>query len=96
MEDREYFSSGKNYGAKDKRFEDLVELLLIADIDKNMFSRISNHFTIYGKTSGNLFTLTSKASNYSGDKTYMVKAVVKISRRSNKPYRILKWQYNQS
>jgi len=96
MEDSEYFSIGKNYGAKDKRFEDLVELLLIADIDENMFRRISNHFTIYGKTSGNLFTLTSKASDSTGDKTYLVKAVVQITHQSNQPYRILKWQYNQS
>ena len=96
MEDREYFDSGKNYGAKDKRFEDLVELMLIADIDKNMFERISNYFTIYSRTAGKLFTLTSRASNPTGDKAYVVKAVVQITYQSNKPYRILKWQYNQS
>ena len=96
MEDREYFDSGKSYGAKDKGFEDLVELMLIADIDKKMFERISGYFTIYDKTAGKLFTLTSRATNSTGEKAYMVKAVVQITYQSNKPYRILKWQYNQS
>jgi len=96
MEDNEYYSSGKIYGAKDKRFEDLVELLLIADINENMFRRISDYFTVYGKASGKLFSLTSKASNSAGDKAYVIKAIVQITYQSNKPYRILKWQYNQS
>jgi general secretion pathway protein K len=95
MEDNEYFNSGKNYGAKDKGFEDLVELLLIADIDENMFKRISDYFTIYRKSIGKLYTLTSRASNPDGDKAYVIKAVVQITNQSNKPYRILKWQYNQ-
>ena len=95
MEDREYFDSGKNYGAKDKRFEDLVELMLIADIDKGMFERISSYFTIYNKAAGKLFTLTSRANNSAGDKAYVVKTVVQITYQPNKPYRILKWQYNQ-
>jgi general secretion pathway protein K len=95
MEDNEYFNSGKNYGAKDKGFEDLVELLLIADIDKNMFRRISDYFTIYRQASGKLYTLASRASNLAGDKAYVIKAVVQLTYQSNKPYRILKWQYNQ-
>ena len=95
MEDKEYFSSGKIYGAKDKRFEDLVELMLIADIDEGMFRRISEYFTTYGRASGKLFTLTSRASNSAGDKSYVTRAVVQITYQSNKPYRILKWHYNQ-
>lgn len=94
MEDNGYFSNGKNYGAKDKGFEDLVELLLIADIDAVLFRRLSEYFTIYGKGAGKIFTLTSRASNPAGDKAYVVEAVVQLTYQSNHPYRVLKWQYN--
>ncbi len=94
MEDNGYFSNGKNYGAKDKGFEDLVELLLIADIDAALFRRLSEYFTIYGRGAGKIFTLTSRASNPAGDKAYVVEAVVQLTYQSNHPYRVLKWQYN--
>jgi general secretion pathway protein K len=94
MEDNGYISSGKIYGAKDKDFEDLVELLLIADIDAALFRRLSDHFTIYGKGAGKIFTLTSRASNTAGDKAYVVEAVVQLTYQSSHPYRVLKWQYN--
>ena len=94
MEDNGYFSKGKNYGAKDKGFEDLVELLLIADIDAALFRRLSKYFTIYGKGAGKIFTLTSRTSNPAGDKAYVTEAVVQLTYQSNHPYRVLKWQYN--
>ena len=94
MEDNGYFSNGKNYGAKDKGFEDLVELLLIADIDAALFRRLSEYFTIYGKGARKIYTLTSRASNPAGDKAYVVEAVVQLTRESSHPYRVLKWQYN--
>ena len=94
MEDNGYFSNGKNYGAKDKGFEDLVELLLIADIDAALFRRLSEYFTIYGKGARKIYTLTSRASNPAGDKAYVVEAVVQLTRESGHPYRVLKWQYN--
>ena len=94
MEDNGYFSNGKNYGAKDKGFEDLVELLLIADIDAALFRRLSEYFTIYGKGTEKIFTLTSRASNPAGDRAYVAEAVVQLTYRSNHPYRVLKWQYN--
>ena len=94
MEDNGYFSNGKNYGAKDKSFEDLVELLLIADIDAALFRRLSEYFTIYGKGARKIYTLTSRASNPAGDKAYVVEAVVQLTRESSHPYRVLKWQYN--
>lgn len=96
MEDAEYFSKGNKYGAKDGRFEDLVELLLLADIDKNLFQRIPEFFTIYSKASGKLYTLTSRASSNSEDKSYVINTVVKLTYQAGKPYRVLKWQYNNS
>jgi general secretion pathway protein K len=96
MEDRDYESLGKDYGAKDSRIEDLVEILLIADLDPDLFSQLSYHFTVYGKGVGKLFTLTSTAVDESGDKAYMISALIQLTYQTDRPYRIIKWLNNQS
>ena len=94
MEDADYFNSNRDYGAKDSRIEDLVELLLIADIDRNIFRRLADDFTVYGKSSGKIYTLSAWTSRASGEKSYVTTAIVQITRQRNQPYRILKWQHN--
>lgn len=96
MEDADYFASGKDYGAKDGRFEDLSELLLLADIDPVVFRRISNYFTTYAKNAGKLYTLTARAGKPAEQMYYSISTVVQLTYQSNRPYRILKWQFNNS
>ena len=96
MEDQDYFNLGKQYGAKDKRFEDLVELLLMADIEPEMFRRISQAFTIYAKNAGKLFTINSTAHDRSSHNSYAINTIIQLTYQSQNPYRILKWRYNQS
>lgn len=96
MEDREYFGIGKDYGAKDGRFDDLAELLLITDIDQATFRLLPKYFTTYSKSAGKLFTLTSKIKNTDGEQSYTINMTVQITYHPEKPYRILKWQYNHS
>ena len=94
MEDAGYFSSNKVYGAKDSRIEDLVELLLIADIDRNIFRRLADEFTVYGKSAGKIYSLTASTNRASGELSYVTTAIVQVTRQRNQPYRILKWQHN--
>ena len=96
MEDADYTSSGSSYGAKDARFDDLAELLLLADIDANSFRRLSDYFTTYGKSAGKLYTLTAKAGNSAAQQYYQISTVVQLTYQSERPYRILKWQFNNS
>jgi len=94
MEDAGYFSNNREYGAKDSRIEDLVELLLIADIERNIFRRLADDFTVYGKAARGIYTLTAWTSNSTGEKSYATTAIVQVTRQRNQPYRILKWQHN--
>jgi len=95
MEDNGYRDQGKFYGAKDKRFEDLVELLLIDEIQPEVFQDLADFFTLYGKSSGKLFSISSTANSSDGTKHYQIRAIVHLTFQSNQPYRILKWHYNQ-
>ena len=94
MEDTDYFNSNRKYGAKDGRIEDLVELLLIADIERNIFRRLTNDFTVYSKSAGKIYTLTAWTGRPTGEKSYVSTAIVQITRQRLRPYRILKWQHN--
>lgn len=96
MEDADYFANGSNYGAKDGRFEDLSELLLLAEIDPATFQRMSDYFTTYEKRTGSLYTLTARASKPAQRMYYQISTVVQLTFQSNRPYRILKWQFNNS
>jgi len=92
MEDAQYFAQGKPYGAKDALIQDLVELLLMADIDPLRFKSLPDHVTIYSSAIRNLYTLTSRVHNAQGAQIYSSRAVVQLTRQRDGPYRILKWQ----
>lgn len=94
MEDADYFGKDKPYGAKDMKFEDLAELLLIADIDRRLFIRLPDYFTIYSPLARRIYTLTARTSDADGKKSYMTRAIVQVTRQRNRPYRVLKWQHH--
>ena len=94
MEDAGYYGAGKPYGAKDSRIEDLVELLLMADIDPELFRTLSDHVTVYSSRIPGLYTLTSRAHDAHGKQICVTRAIVQVTRQSNRPYRILKWQHH--
>lgn len=96
MEDADYVAEGSSYGSKDGRFDDLVELLLLADMDADTFRRLSDYFTTYGRSSGKLYTLTARAGTPATQQFYQISAVVQLTYRPDRPYRILKWQFNNS
>lgn len=96
MEDADYFANGSRYGAKDARFEDLAELLLLEDIDASTFQRIGDRFTTYAAKAGKLYTLSAQAYADSKQKSYRVSTLVQLTFSSDRPYRILKWRYNNS
>lgn len=94
MEDAEYFDSGKPYGARDARIEDLVELLLMADIEPRLFKTLAEHVTIYSSMSPRLYTLTARVRDRQGQQNYVTQATVQITGQRRKPFRILKWQHH--
>jgi len=94
MEDAEYFDSGKPYGARDSRIEDLVELLLMADIDPQLFRSLAEHVTIYSSMSPRLYTVTAGVHDRQGKQSYVTQATVQITGQRRRPYRILKWQHH--
>jgi general secretion pathway protein K len=94
MEDAGYYDSGKPYGAKDSRIEDLVELLLMADIDPQLFKTLADHVTVYSSRIPRLYTLTSRAHDVHGKPTYVTRAIVRVTYQRSRPYRILKWQHH--
>jgi len=95
MEDGDYFAAGRDYGARDGRIADLVELLLIAEMDNASFRRLSSYFTTYNPAAGKLYTLSSRVSSASGEESYQVDATVQLTYGSDRPYRVLKWHFNQ-
>lgn len=94
MEDAEYYDSGKAYGAKDSRIEDLVELLLMADIDPQLFRNLAQHVTVYSSRSHRLYTVTARVRDSEDKRSYLTRATVQITGQRRKPYRILKWQHH--
>jgi len=94
MEDAGYYSAGKPYGARDSRIEDLVELLLMADIDRELFRTLPDHVTIYSPRIPRLYTLTARAHDTQGKQSYVTRAIVQLTFQRRKPYRILKWQHH--
>ena len=95
MEDRAYSAIGKDYGAKDARFEDLAELLLLEGIDDYTFRMIKDYFTVYSNRSGELYSIVSKASKHDGSSSYNTRVIVQLTHQSGSPYRMLKWQHEQ-
>lgn len=94
MEDEDYLRNGKDYGAKDDYIGDLVELLLMADIEQNLFANFSDHFTVYGNRTRGIFTLTAWIGSPDRERIHVTKAVVRVVRQGKRPYQILKWHHN--
>ena len=96
MEDEDYSAIDKDYGAKDQRFEDLAELLLLEGFDDDTFSMIKDYFTVYGKQNGRLYAIMSRASDNESNRSCETRVIVQLTNHSGSPYRILKWHYNQN
>ena len=92
MEDAQYFAAGRSYGARDSLIEDLSELLLIADIEREAFSSLSRHLTIYSGSARGNFSITVTSSR-GGGPVFVTRAIVQLT-GMNRPYRVLKWHHN--
>ena len=93
MEDAQYRAAGRGYGAKDSRIDDLSELLLIADIGRDAFIGLSRHLTIYGGSTGRVYSITVTSSRGGNGPIFVTRAIVRPT-GLQKPYRILSWQHN--
>ena len=93
MEDAQYRAAGRGYGAKDRDIDDLSELLLIADIDREAFAALSGHLTVYGNGARRDFSITVTSSRGGNGPIFVTRAIVQLT-GTHKPYRILKWHHN--
>ena len=93
MEDAQYRAAGRAYGAKDSRIDDLSELMLIADIERDAFISLSRHLTIYGGSTGRVYSITVTSSRGGNGPIFVTRAIVQPT-GLQKPYRILSWQHN--
>ena len=93
MEDADYQSSGKPYGAADGHIRDLVEVLLMADLDPALFRSIQDRLTVYSQRSSDIYSLTSRVSDAGGRQIYVTRVIVQLVNHPAKPYRVLKWRY---
>ena len=59
MEDAQYYAENRGYGAKDSHIEDLSELLLIAEIGRDDFVRLSDYLTVYRAGSRRIYSITT-------------------------------------
>lgn len=90
MEDAQYHAENRGYGAKDSYIEDLSELLLIADIGRQAFVRLSDHFTVYRVGSRRIYSITSTSSRGGNSQLFVTRATVQVTGQG-KPYKVLKW-----
>ena len=86
-------AENRGYGAKDSRIEDLSELLLIADIERQAFLALSSRLTSYDGAAGRLYSITVTSSRGDQGPIFITSAVIRLTVQQN-PYRILKWQHN--
>jgi general secretion pathway protein K len=93
MEDVQYHAAGRGYGAKDSGIEDLSELLLIADIEREAFRGLSRRLTIYGGGVRRNFSITVTSSRGGEGPIFVTRAIVQLT-GTHKPYQILKWHHN--
>ena len=93
MEDAQYHAAGRGYGAKDSRIDDLSELLLIADIEREAFTGLSRHLTIYNAGARRIYAITVTSSRGDEGPIFVTRAIVQLT-GTRKPYRILKWHHN--
>jgi general secretion pathway protein K len=92
MEDAQYYAAGRDYGARDGRIEDLSELLLIADIERDAFIGLSRHLSIYGGGTLQIYSISVTSSRGDEGPIFVTRAIVQAM--GNKSYRIFKWQHN--
>ena len=93
MEDAQYHAAGRGYGAKDSRLDDLSELLLIADIERDAFISLSRRLTIYGGGAYRIYSISVTSSRGGNDQIFVTRAIVQAM-GLNKTYQILKWHHN--
>lgn len=89
-EDAEYYAENRGYGAKDDLIEDLSELLLIADIERDDFVRLADNLTVYRAGSRQIYSITSTSRRGRDGQLFVTRATVQITGQ-DRPYRILKW-----
>jgi len=93
MEDEQYRAAERGYGAKDSRLDDLSELLLIADIEREAFTSLSRRLTIYVGAAHQVYSITVTSSRGGNEQIFVTRAIVQLG-AADKPYRILKWHHN--
>ena len=93
MEDAQYHAAGRGYGAKDSRIDDLSELLLIADIEREAFTSISDRLTIYGRGAHRIYSISVTSSRDSQGPIFVTRAIVQAT-GLHSTYKILKWHHN--
>jgi general secretion pathway protein K len=93
MEDAQYRAAGRGYGAKDSRIDDLSELLLIADIERDAFTGLSRRLTTYSGGSRRIYSITVTSSRGGQGPIFVTRAIVHPT-GLYKSYQILKWQHN--
>jgi hypothetical protein len=92
MEDEQYYAAGRGYGARDGRIEDLSELLLIADIERDAFIALSSRLSIYGGGIGQIYSISVTSSRGGQGPIFATRLIVQAIGRTS--YHILKWQHN--
>ena len=92
MEDAQYYAAERGYGAKDSRIEDLSELLLLADIEREAFAALSRRLTIYGGTR-RIYSITVTSSRGGRGPIFVTRVIVQPT-GLQKTYQILKWHHN--
>lgn len=92
MEDEQYYAAGRGYGARDGRIEDLSELLLIADIERDAFIALSSRLSIYGGGIGQIYSISVTSSRGGEGPIFATRLIVQALGRTS--YHILKWQHN--
>jgi type II secretory pathway component PulK len=93
MEDAQYHAAGRGYGAKDSRIDDLSELLLLADIEREVFTSLSRRLTIYGGGTYRIYSISVTSSRGGEGPIFVTRAIVQAT-GLHKTYQILKWHHN--
>ena len=93
MEDAQYQAVDRGYGAKDSRIDDLSELLLIADIERDAFTGLSRHLSIYGGGAQRIYSISVTSSRGGQGPIFVTRAIVQAT-GLHKTYQILKWHHN--
>ena len=93
MEDAQYHAAGRGYGAKDSLIEDLSELLLLADIERDAFIGLSRRLTIYSGGTHRIYSISVTSSRGGRGPIFVTRAIVQVT-GLHESYQILKWHHN--